>query len=42
MLEVVWSSGVVGLHGCLPPNCEPNDSEGRRERRGVGNLGLAL
>jgi hypothetical protein len=42
MLEVVCSSGVVGLMGCLTENCEPNDKEGRRERRGVGSLGLAL
>jgi len=43
MLDVVCSSGVVGrMAGCLPPNCEPKDREGRRERRGVGSRGLAL
>jgi hypothetical protein len=42
MLDVVCSSGVVGLSGCRPPNWEPNDNEGRRERRGVGSLGLVL
>ena len=44
MLEdVCCSSGVVGRSGCLPPpNCDPNDKEGRRERRGVGSLGLVL
>ena len=42
MLEVVWSSGVVGRSGRRPPNWEPNESDGRRERLGVGNLGLVL
>jgi hypothetical protein len=42
MLDVVWSSGVVGLSGCRPPNWEPNDKDGRSERLGVGNLGLVL
>ena len=42
MLDVVWSSGVVGRSGCRPPNWEPNDNDGKRERRGVGNLGLVL
>ena len=43
MLEVVCSSGVVGRIVCLPlPNCDPNDKDGRRDRRGVGILGLVL
>jgi len=42
MLEDVCSSGVVGRSVCLPANCDPNDREGRRERRGVGSLGLIL
>jgi hypothetical protein len=43
MLEEVCSSGVVGLNACCrPPNCDPNDNEGRRDRLGVGSLGLAL
>ena len=42
MLEVVCSSGVDGLKGCLGPNCEPNDNDGRRDLLGVGSLGLAL
>jgi len=42
MLDVVWSSGVVGLSGWRPPNWEPNDKDGRSERLGVGNLGLVL
>jgi hypothetical protein len=43
MLEEVCSSGVLGLKVCCrPPNCDPNDNEGRRDRLGVGSLGLVL
>jgi hypothetical protein len=42
MLEEVWSSGVTGRNVCRPPNCDPKDNDGRRERRGVGSLGLVL
>jgi hypothetical protein len=42
MLEDVFSSGVVGRSVRLPANCDPNDKDGSRERRGVGSLGLVL